>query len=96
MTILYILPLILVIPFIPLKAKCIRKISMIEMGHKWVDLFLGEIMLYCVLFNYQYLLFGLIEFYQDGRNTKSYASSMIIWYGVLCTICSFLGLIFKP
>lgn len=37
----YILPLVLVLPFIPLKAKCIRKISMIELGHKWVDLFLG-------------------------------------------------------
>lgn len=96
MTALYILPLVVVVPFIPLKAKCIRKISMIEMGHKWVDLLLGEIMLFCVLFNFQYLLFGLVVYYQDGRNTANYASSMIIWFGVLCTVCSFLGLVFKP
>ena len=96
MTVLYILPLVMVIPFIPLKAKCIRKISMIELGHKWVDLLLGEIMLFCVLFNFQYLLFGMIAFYQDGRDTKSYASSMIIWLGMVCTVLSFLGLVFKP
>lgn len=74
MSILYVLPLIFVIPFIPMKAKCIRRLSIIEMGHKWVDLLLGEIMLYIVLFNLQYFMFGLIVFYQDGRNTKNYAS----------------------
>ena len=60
MTALYVLPLVAVIPFIPLKAKCIRKISMIELGHKWVDLLLGEIMLFCVLFNWQYLMMGTV------------------------------------
>lgn len=53
-------------------------------------------MLFCVLFNFQYLLFGLVVFYRDGRNTKNYASSMMVWWGVLCTLASFLGLIFKP
>ncbi len=96
MALLYILPLLCVIPFIPLKAKCIRKLSMIELGHKWVDLLLGEIMLFIVLFNFQYFLMGLIVFYQDGRNLKDYMSSMTIVFGGLCTICSFLGLIFKP
>ena len=96
MTILYILPLVLVVPFIPFKAKCVRKISMIEFGHKWVDLLLGEIMLFSVLFNLQYLVFGLTAFYKDGRNTANYASSMIIWFGLLSTVGSFLGLIFKP
>ena len=96
MTIFYILPLVLVVPFIPLKAKCVRKISMIEFGHKWVDLLLGEIMLFCVLFNFQYLVFGVIAFYKDGRNTVNYASSTIISLGMLCTVCSFLGLVFKP
>ena len=96
MTILYILPLVLVVPFIPLKAKCVRKISMIEFGHKWVDLLLGEIMLFCVLFNFQYLVFGVIAFYKDGRNTVNYASSTIISFGMLCTVFSFLGLVFKP
>lgn len=74
MSLLYVLPLLFVIPFIPMKAKCIRKLSWIEMGHKWVDLLLGEIMLYIVLFNLQYFLFGLIVFYQDGGNTKNYVS----------------------
>ncbi len=96
MSILYILPLLMVIPFIPFKAKCIRKISMIELGHKWVDLLVGEIMLFCVLFNFQFLLFGMIVFYRDGRNIKDYSSSMIIWWGVFCTLLSFFGLIFKP
>jgi hypothetical protein len=96
MTALYILPLIAVIPFIFLKAKCIRKISMTELGHKWVDLLLGEIMLFCVLFNFQYLLFGMIAFYQDGRDIKSYTSSMIICLSNLCTVLSFLGFVFKP
>jgi hypothetical protein len=96
MTALYILPLIAVIPFIFLKAKCIRKISMTELGHKWVDLLLGETMLFCVLFNFQYLLFGMIAFYQDGRDLRSYSSSMIIWVGNVCTLLSLLGLIFKP
>jgi hypothetical protein len=96
MTAFYILPLVAVIPFIFLKAKCIRKISMIELGHKWVDLLLGEIMLFCVLFNFQYLLFSMIAFYQDGRDVKNYGSSMIIWLGMVCTVLSFLGLIFKP
>ena len=41
MTLLYILPLIALLPFIPLKGKCIKKLSYIEMGHKWVDLLLG-------------------------------------------------------
>ena len=96
MTVLYVLPLLAVIPFIPLKAKCIRKISMIELGHKWVDLLLGEIMLFCVLFNLQYLLFGTVVFYQDGRDTANYSSSMMIWGGVLCTVCSCVGLVLKP
>ncbi len=96
MTALYVLPLVAVIPFIPLKAKCIRKISMIELGHKWVDLLLGEIMLFCVLFNWQYLLFGMIAFYRDGRDITNYGSSMIIWLGMACTLLSFLGLVFKP
>ena len=96
MTALYILPLVAVIPFIFLKAKCIRKISMAELGHKWVDLLLGETMLFCVLFNFQYLLFGMIAFYQDGRDIKSYSSSMIIFLSNLCTLMSFLGMILKP
>jgi hypothetical protein len=96
MTALYVLPLVAVIPFIPLKAKCIRKISMIELGHKWVDLLLGEIMLFCVLFNWQYLLFGMIAFYRDGRDITNYGSSMIIWLGMACTVLSFMGLVFKP
>jgi hypothetical protein len=96
MTALYVLPLVAVIPFIPLKAKCIRKISMIELGHKWVDLLLGEIMLFCVLFNWQYLLFGMIAFYRDGRDITNYGSSMIIWLGMACTLLSFVGLVFKP
>ena len=96
MTALYVLPLVAVIPFIFLKAKCIRKISMIELGHKWVDLLLGEIMLFCVLFNLQSLLFGMIAFYQDGRDVKNYGSSMIICLGMVCTVFSFIGLIFKP
>jgi hypothetical protein len=96
MTILYLLPLVAAIPFIPLKAKCIRKLSMIELGHKWVDLLLGEIMLFCVLFNFQYLMFGMIAFYQDGRDVNNYSSSMIIWLGMACTVMSFIGLIFKP
>lgn len=41
MVLFYILPLIIAIPFIPLKAKCVRKLSLIEMGHKWVDLLIG-------------------------------------------------------
>jgi hypothetical protein len=41
MSLFYVLPLILVLPFIPLKAKCIRKITIVEIGHKWVDLLLG-------------------------------------------------------
>ena len=41
MSILYIIPFLAVIPFIPIKAKCVRKLSWIELGHKWVDLFLG-------------------------------------------------------
>jgi hypothetical protein len=41
MALFYVLPLILVIPFIPLKAKCIRRLNWIEIGHKWFDLFLG-------------------------------------------------------
>ncbi len=96
MTALYVLPLVAVIPFIPLKAKCIRRISMIELGHKWMDLLLGEIMFFNVMFNLQSLLMGTVEFYEDGRNSGNYASSMMIWFGVFCTICSFLGLIFKP
>lgn len=96
MTALYIVPLIAVIPFIFLKAKCIRRISIIEFGHKWVDLLLGEIMLFCVLFNFQYLLFGMITFYQDGRDIKNYGSSMIIWLGMACTVLSFVGFIFRP
>ncbi len=96
MTALYIVPLMAVIPFILLKGKCIRKISLIEFGNKWVDLFLGEIMLYCVLFNFEYLMFGTIAFYQDGRDVKNYASSMIIWLGMACTLVSFVGLIFRP
>ena len=96
MSLLYVLPLILVIPFIPMKAKCIRKLSMIEMGHKWVDLLLGEIMLYILLFNLQYFLFGMIVFYQDGRNVKEYLSSMIVSFGGLMTVCSVFGLILKP
>jgi hypothetical protein len=96
MTVLYILPLVIVIPFIPLKAKCIRKLSMIELGHKWVDLLLGEIYLYGVLFNFQFFLFSLVVFYRDGRNTLNYASCMICWFGAFCTLCSFLGLVFKP
>ena len=96
MALLYLLPLIVVIPFIPMKAKCIRKLSMIEMGHKWVDLLLGEIMLYIVLFNLQYFLFGMIVFYQDGRNVKEYLSSMIVSFGGLLTLVSIIGLILKP
>jgi hypothetical protein len=96
MTILYILPLVAVIPFIPLKAKCFRKKSMIELGNKWVDLLLGEIMLFCTLFNFQYLLFGLIAFYRDGRDITNYASSTSLALGLFCTVCSFAGLIFKP
>ena len=52
MAVFYLLPLVMVIPFIPLKAKCVRKISMIELGNKWVDLLLGEIMLFSTLFNF--------------------------------------------
>jgi hypothetical protein len=96
MTGLYVLPLVAVIPFIPLKAKCVRKISMIELGHKWVDLLLGEVLLFCVLFNLQYLLFGMIAFYRDGRDVMNYGSSMIIWLGMACTVLSFVGLVFKP
>jgi len=96
MALLYLLPLIAVIPFIPMKAKCVRKLSMIELGHKWVDLLLGEIMLYIVLFNLQYFLFGTIVFYQDGRNVKEYLSSMIVSFGGLITLVSVIGLILKP
>lgn len=96
MAVLYVLPLLIVIPFIPLKAKCIRKLTMIELGNKWVDLLLGEINLYGVLFNYQYFLFSLIVFYRDGRNSFNYPSSMIIWTGGFFTLCSFIGLILKP
>lgn len=96
MSLLYLLPLIAVIPFVPLKAKCVRRLSIIEMGHKWVDLFLGEIYLFMTLFNYQYFLFSLIVYYQDGRNVKNYGSTMIIWIGGLVTLCTFIGLVFKP
>ena len=96
MSILYVLPLIALIPFIPFKAKCVRKLSYIEMGHKWVDLLLGEILLYVVLFNYQYFLFNLITFYWDGRNTDDYASTMIVIIGGLTTFLSFVGLVVKP
>jgi hypothetical protein len=96
MVILYVLPLIAVIPFIPLKAKCVRKKSMIELGNKWVDLLLGEIMLFCTLFNFQYLMFCLIAFYRDGRDITNYASSTVLSLGLFCTVCSVLGLIFKP
>jgi hypothetical protein len=60
MTLFYLLPLLAVLPFIPLKAKCIRKISIVEFGHKWVDLLLGEIYLALALFNYQYFLLCLV------------------------------------
>ena len=96
MTVLYVLPLLAVIPFIPLKAKCVRKISVIELGHKWVDLLLGEIILFCVLFNLQYLVFGTVVFYRDGRDTANYSSSMMVWWGLLCTVCSCAGLVLKP
>ena len=96
MTALYILPIVAVIPFIPLKAKCVRKISLIELGNKWVDLLMGEIILFSVLFNFQYLMFGLIAFYRDGRDITNYASSTAISLGLLCTVCSFVGLLFKP
>jgi hypothetical protein len=96
MGMLYVLPLLFVSPFILMKAKCIRKLSMVEMGHKWVDLLLGEMMLYIVLFNLQYFLMGVVVFYQDGRNTKEYLSSMIVSLGGLCTVLSLLGLVFRP
>ena len=96
MTALYVLPLVAVVPFVPLKAKCVRKISMIELGSKWVDLLLGEVMLLSVLFNFQYLMFGLIAFYRDGRDVTNYASSTAISLGLFCTVCSFVGLVFKP
>ena len=96
MTLFYILPIVAVIPFIPLKAKCVRKISMIELGNKWVDLLMGEIMLFSVLFNFQYLMFGLIAFYRDGRDITNYASFTVISLGLLCTVCSFVALLFKP
>lgn len=88
---LYILPLIAVIPLI-----LISMINLFRLGHKWITFFLGEIMFFCVMFNFQYLLFGMITFYQDGRDVKNYESLMLIWFGFTCTVMSIIGLIFKP
>ena len=95
MSILYIIAFLAVIPFIPIKAKCVRKLSWIELGHKWVDLFLGEILLSIVLFNYQYFILNVVTYFNDGRNTTNYGSIMVVLIGGLATISSFLGLIFK-
>ena len=93
---LYIVPLIAILPFIPLKAKCIRKLSMIELGHKWVDLLLGEIYLSFVLFNFQFLMFSIVNYYADERGALDYLSLMFIPLSLTVTVLSFLGLIFKP
>lgn len=96
MSVLYVLPLILVLPFIPLKAKAVRRLTVIEFGHKWVDLLLGEIYFFFVFFNFQYFMVSAIVSFEDGRNTLDYKSTMIVFFGGLATFGCLIGLICKP
>ncbi len=88
---LYTLILIAVIAFI-----LVNMIKPIKLLEDWISLLLGDIMLFCVLFNFQYFFFGMISFYQDGRDVNNLESSIIIWFGFTCTVLSLIGIILKP